>query len=50
MVVGDAEMRQRLSEKFPTGALATIEVAGPWARVAAGAGRLVDFVVPRDLD
>lgn len=47
---GDAAMRQRLSEKFPTGALATIEIAGPWARVAAGAGRLVGFVVPRDLD
>ncbi len=46
---GDAELRQRLSAKFPTGALATIEIAGPWSKVAAGAGRLVGFVVPRDL-
>ena len=46
---GDQALRERLSGKFPTGALATIEIAGPWSKAAAGAGRLVGFVVPRDL-
>lgn len=47
---GDEDARERLSEKFPTGALATLSFnAETWAEVALGSGVLVGFVVPRDL-
>jgi phosphohistidine phosphatase len=40
----------RLREKFPTGALATIEVGSEsWAALGPGCGELVDYVVPREL-
>jgi phosphohistidine phosphatase len=40
----------RLQEKFPTGALATLQAAeGPWRDLSPGAANLVGFVRPRDL-
>jgi phosphohistidine phosphatase len=39
----------RLETKFPTGALATLAVAGPWKQLAAGSAVLEAFVVPRQL-
>ncbi|MCF3641295.1 histidine phosphatase family protein [Rhizobium sp. TRM95111] len=43
--------RARLAAKFPTGALAVIDVEGTgWAEVAPGSGRLRQFVTPRSLD
>jgi len=40
-----------LTQKFPTGALAEIEVnAGSWATFADRPGALTRFVVPRELD
>lgn len=40
----------RLAEKFPTGALCTIDFGRrPWRHVEAGAGRLVRFVRPADI-
>jgi phosphohistidine phosphatase len=48
---GDPTALGRLDEKFPTGALATFEVPDePWRDLAAGAGDLLAFVRPRDLD
>jgi phosphohistidine phosphatase len=46
---GDDRLRERLAEKFPTGALADLHFEGPWAKLAAGAATLESFVVPRDL-
>lgn len=46
---GDAESLDRLSEKFPTAALARITFAGPWADLARSGGTLVGFVRPKDL-
>lgn len=45
----DGPHRQRLSEGFPSGALAEFALPGSWASVAAGSGRLLRFVTPRDL-
>jgi phosphohistidine phosphatase len=36
-------------DRFPTGALATVAVAEPWAELGEGAGELEGFVVPREL-
>jgi phosphohistidine phosphatase len=47
---GDRSASERLSEKFPTAALAVIDFdADSWAGVAAGAGRLERFVTPKTL-
>ena len=43
--------RRDIEQKFPTGALATLEFDGPaWRDLAPGAARLVGFVRPRDLE
>jgi phosphohistidine phosphatase len=48
---GEVEARQRLLEKFPTGALAVIDFAlDDWGKLHPRAGRLDRFVVPRTLD
>lgn len=41
---------ERLAEKFPTGALATLGFDGVWAALSPGDARLLAFVVPRDLE
>ena len=41
--------RERLEEKFPTAALATLEPAEPWDRVAPGGATLTAYVVPKQL-
>lgn len=47
---GDTKARQRLNEKFPTGALVVIDFAlDDWARLHPHAGRLDHFVSPRSL-
>ena len=46
---GPAEALASLHEKFPTGALAILELDGPWSDLAPGQARLVEFVRPRDL-
>jgi phosphohistidine phosphatase len=46
---GDPALRERLVTKFPTGALATLEVPGEWHDLTWGAANLVGFVVPREL-
>ena len=50
VAAGDVETRQRLSEEFPTSALAVIEFAfDDWSRLHLNAGRLEHFVAPRSL-
>jgi phosphohistidine phosphatase len=39
----------RVRQKFPTGALATLEFDGSWNDLAPGSARLSAFVVPKDL-
>jgi phosphohistidine phosphatase len=46
---GDAELRERLRVKFPTGAFATLALPGPWAALRMGSGRLAGYVVPSEL-
>ena len=48
MTPGHSDMR-RLSEGYPSGALAEFSVPGPWAGLNEGGGRLVRFISPRDL-
>lgn len=48
---GDAEARQRLALKFPTGALAILEAnIETWLDLNAGGAALLSFVQPRDFD
>ncbi len=42
-----AEPRARMTEKYPTSALALFDVAGSWAEVDVGEARLSAFAVPR---
>jgi phosphohistidine phosphatase len=46
-----SDLRERAAAKFPTGALATLEadVAG-WSKLEPGGARVVEFVVPRQLE
>jgi phosphohistidine phosphatase len=41
--------REQIERKFPTGALATLELDGPWSTLAGREARLVDYVRPRAL-
>jgi phosphohistidine phosphatase len=48
---GSKGLRQKLRQKYPTGALAVITFPdGPWADIAEGQGRLESFTRPRDLE
>jgi phosphohistidine phosphatase len=46
---GSADLRRRLETKFPTGALATLVVPGPWASLRWRTAELAGYVVPREL-
>ncbi|MDA8319478.1 MAG: histidine phosphatase family protein [Actinomycetota bacterium] len=39
----------RMRVKFPTAAMAVLEIGGGWAEVGPGAARLAGFITPRDL-
>lgn len=41
--------REDALDRFPTGALASVAFAAPWVELAAGAGELEDFAIPREL-
>jgi phosphohistidine phosphatase len=41
---------ERLREKFPTAALATLVFEGSWSELATGSAGLVAFVKPRELE
>ena len=52
LTLPDSEgLRERAMHKFPTAALARIELpVRSWAKVEAGSGELAELIVPRDLD
>ncbi|WP_371614338.1 histidine phosphatase family protein [Streptomyces sp. NBC_00454] len=43
----EAGALERLSEKFPTSAIAVLACPGSWQELAPGSARLTDFAVPR---
>ena len=48
---GKARLRSRLAERFPTAALAEVEIGVPaWSDLGPGCGRLVALTFARDLD
>ena len=47
----DRGLRQRVMPQFPTAAVAVIELpAVRWSEVAPGTGRIVELILPRELD
>lgn len=44
----EAQEIERLSQKFPTSAIAVLACPGPWRELAMGSARLTRFAVPRD--
>jgi phosphohistidine phosphatase len=46
---GDVGLRERLPTKFPTGALATLDVPGEWHDLTWDVASLLAFIVPREL-
>ena len=46
---GDSEALTRLATKYPTGALAVLDLDAPWADLRRGSARLTHFVSPREL-
>lgn len=44
-------LRERVEHKFPTAALAVIDLpVTSWAKVQAASGKLVDLILPKELD
>jgi phosphohistidine phosphatase len=51
IAAGDVNARQSLVEKFPTAALAVIDLAvDAWSEAALNSGRLDRFITPKSLD
>lgn len=47
----DHHLRRRVQQKFPTAALAVLELqANTWKDVDEGSGRVAELMLPRDLD
>jgi phosphohistidine phosphatase len=46
---GETAALDKLAAKYPTGALATLTLDGPWDGLAPGGAHLDRFVVPREL-
>lgn len=44
-----ADPLERMQDKFPTAAIAVLELAGTWRQLRPGQARLAGFVVPRDI-
>jgi phosphohistidine phosphatase len=49
-LAGSGRQLERLREKFPTGALATLAFRGSWSDLRRGTTELVAFVKPRELE
>ncbi|WDZ76408.1 histidine phosphatase family protein [Ensifer adhaerens] len=48
---GDADLRMRMADKFPTAALAVLEFeAAGWRELMPGSAKLARFATPRSLD
>jgi phosphohistidine phosphatase len=44
---GHGAHRAQISQKFPTGAFATLSFEGPWSKLAPGCARLEDYIRPK---
>jgi phosphohistidine phosphatase len=45
------DLRRRVEAKLPTAAFATIELAAKrWADVVAGSGKIIELILPKELD
>jgi phosphohistidine phosphatase len=44
-----ASALDRLNAKFPTAAIASLDVESDWAELGAASARLTDFITPREL-
>jgi phosphohistidine phosphatase len=44
---GEAEARDRMAQRYPTSAVAVLDLTAPWAEARAGVGTLSAFVIPR---
>jgi phosphohistidine phosphatase len=44
-----APPQDRMRQKFPTAAVAVLELSGPWSRLTPGRARLAAFVTPPDM-
>jgi phosphohistidine phosphatase len=47
--VAPSAVLERMRAKFPTAAVAVLELTGNWNQLTPGAARLICFVTPRDL-
>jgi len=47
---GPGKLLARLAERFPTAALASLELDADWQALGPGRARLVGYLTPRDLD
>ena len=44
-------LRQRIAGKYPTGALAVVELpANKWGEISPGSGEIVELILPKELD
>lgn len=48
-LAGSGERVARVRSKYPTGALATLELGGRWSDLRPGSAELTDFVTPKQL-
>jgi len=48
-LAGSGELIDQMQAKFPTAALATLDLEGTWSDLAPGGAELVDFVTPKGL-
>jgi phosphohistidine phosphatase len=47
----DNDARDKVAQKFPTAAIAVIELpTGRWNEVGLGSGKIVELILPKDLD
>ncbi|MDT4971856.1 MAG: phosphohistidine phosphatase [Pseudonocardiales bacterium] len=44
---GESAARHQMAQKYPTSAVAVLDVPVPWAQVGAGAGAVIAFATPR---
>jgi len=46
----DRPLRERVEDKFPTGALAVLELPGSrWNELEAASGRIIELILPREI-
>jgi len=49
VLAAEGDRLDELRRGFPTAALAEVGLGGSWRKLAPGTGRLIRFIVPREL-